>query len=93
MAIASQDMVANSSNSVQSASKPTTRTSKVKPDDVVTAVDVAEFLRSTVSYAQSAGVKVLYRVNGDMLVLGFVGLTMADGQIAPLATKPEEEAK
>ncbi|MCL5994493.1 MAG: hypothetical protein M1546_00365 [Chloroflexi bacterium] len=81
MATDNPNMVANSNPSQKNAKPRTSKTSRVKVDDIVTLVDVAEFFRSSVAYAQRAGSRVVAEVQGDMLVLGIPGLTLADGQI------------
>lgn len=89
MATANQSMVANSSSSQRSAKPRTTKTSRVKVDDIVTPVDAAEFVRSALSYCQQAGLSVMAEMQGDMLVLGIPGLTLVDGQVAAQSVPPK----
>jgi hypothetical protein len=74
-------MVASSNSSARSGKRPTGKTSKVKVDDVVTVVDVAEFFRSAAAYAQQAGIALTAEEREGMLVLGIPGLGLRDGQI------------
>ena len=83
-AIGAQSMVANLKDSAKKGKPHTGATSKAKPDDVVTMVDVAEFYRSATNYAQRL-VAVVAEERDGMLVIGIPGLGLVDGQIVAKA--------